>query len=82
MKKQIIIPAITFFILSFNMLFGQTSTDMNNQGLVKYKAKDYNGALADFNKAVALDARNEKALHNRGLAKYALKDLAGSIADQ
>ena len=82
MNIRNIISVIIFFLSGFSTLTAQTSAEMNNQGLVKYKAKDYAGALADFNKAVALDAKNEKALHNRGLAKYALKDFAGSIADQ
>ncbi len=82
MNNRIFIPVLLFFVLGFNTLAAQTSIEMNNQGLVKYKAKNYAAALVDFNKAVELDAKNEKALHNRGLAKYALKDYEGSIADQ
>ncbi len=81
MKRKIgLLLAFTFFI-SLQAVWAQTSTDFNNSGLVKYKAKNYPAALQDFNKAVELDAKNEKALHNRGLVKYALKDYNGAIQD-
>ena len=34
--------------------------EFNNQGLAKFKAKDYAGALQDFNKSIELDAKNER----------------------
>ena len=77
MKKIIGLMLMIVFLVSLNPLLAQTSVEFNNQGLTKYKAKNYEAALVDFNKAVELDAKNDKALHNRGLAKYALKDYAG-----
>ena len=68
-------------IAYFTPLQAQTSTEFNNQGLEKFKAKNYTAALQDLNKAVELDPKNDKALHNRGLVKYALKDYPGAIAD-
>ena len=39
--------------------------------IAKYKmnTKDYNGAVAECNKVLAFDAKNELALVNRGIAK-------------
>ena len=69
------------FALGLQPILAQSSTEYNNQALVKYKARDYNGALIDFNKAIELDAKNEKAWHNRGLVKFSIKNYEGAIKD-
>ena len=73
--------SLSFFILLFGQAFSQTSTELNNQGLEKYKSRDYKAAILDFSKAIELNQQNEKAWHNRGLAKYGLKDFDGAIQD-
>jgi len=54
----------------------------------KYKLKDYQGAMADFTKALSLKPLNEEELkswrnsfYNRGVTKYYLNDLAGACMD-
>jgi len=54
----------------------------------KYKLKDYQGAMADFTKALSLRPLNEEELkswrnsfYNRGVTKYYLNDLAGACMD-
>jgi tetratricopeptide (TPR) repeat protein len=81
MKNMIGLPLLFAFMIFNSPLYAQTSTEYNNQGLVKLNAKNYAASLPDFNKAVELDPKNEKAFHNRGLAKYALKDYEGSLKD-
>ncbi|HEX2683894.1 MAG TPA: tetratricopeptide repeat protein, partial [Ferruginibacter sp.] len=66
MKNTSVIMLLLACLLSTGSLLAQTSTEYNNQGLVKFKAKNYAAALQDLNKAVELDAKNDKALHNRG----------------
>ena len=82
MKNKNLLLTILVLLINLPCLLAQNSTEYNNQGLAKYKAKDFSQALLDFNKAIELDVKNEKAWHNRGLTKYALKDYKGSIEDQ
>jgi len=42
---------------------------------------DMNGAIADYGRAIALDAKSTGAYYNRGLAKRDKHDFAGAIAD-
>jgi tetratricopeptide (TPR) repeat protein len=42
---------------------------------------DLDGALADFNKAIELNARLAYAYNNRGLVKETKGDLVGALAD-
>ena len=52
-----------------------------NQGVEKYEAKNYQGAIDDFTKAVELRSRDAFSYRNRGNAKHKLKDYQGAIAD-
>ena len=55
----------------------------NNRGVLKAdKLKDVQGALADWNQAIALDPKNANAYYNRGVLKYGkLNDVQGALAD-
>ena len=52
-----------------------------NAGIEKISLRDYEGAIADFTKAIEIDPNFTWAYHLRGNTKYLLKDSAGAIAD-
>ena len=52
-----------------------------NSGIAKNDLKDYEGAIADYNKAIELDPDDTVAYLNRGFAKENLGDLNGACAD-
>ena len=52
-----------------------------NRGLAKHNLKDYNGAIADYTKAIELDPNNSLAYTNRGISKDILGDLNGACDD-
>ncbi|MFL0770746.1 MAG: tetratricopeptide repeat protein, partial [Prochlorococcus sp.] len=43
--------------------------------------KDYQSAIADYNKAIAINPQHALAYTNRGIAKELVKDLEGACAD-
>ena len=43
--------------------------------------KDYNGAIADYTKAIELNPNYANAYYNRGISKHNLKDYNGAISD-
>lgn len=53
----------------------------NNRGAVKRQAKDFTGAIEDYEQAIKLDPRHAKAFNNRGACKFNLKDYEGAIKD-
>ena len=52
-----------------------------NSGIEKLSDKNYDGAIADFNEAIALVSDFEKAFYNRGITKFEMKDYKGAVAD-
>ena len=52
-----------------------------NSGVDKYKQGDYQGAIADYAKAIEINPQDVGAYTNRGIAKNGLKDYQGAIAD-
>ena len=88
MKK--ILPLLIAFI-SFG-LFAQTTSPISssgiktadeyfNSGLLKQKLKDYDGAIADFSKAISLNPNDKEAYYNRGNSKLDLENYYEAIAD-
>ena len=60
----------------------QTSAvDYFNRGIVENANSDFEGAIADYNRAIELDPKYAAAYSNRGNAKQAKGDLDGAIAD-
>ena len=52
-----------------------------NSGVDKYEQGDYQGAIADYDKAIENNPQDEIVYLNRGVAKYNLKDYKGAITD-
>ncbi|MFA7625648.1 MAG: hypothetical protein WCZ17_01260, partial [Candidatus Kapaibacterium sp.] len=59
--------------------FSQKPESLVNNGIKKYLAKDYNGAVKDFTEALKVSPKLSAAYYNRALAKTELKDLKGAI---
>jgi tetratricopeptide (TPR) repeat protein len=58
-----------------------TPNDLVNRGLTKQEKGDFDGALADYEQALALDPKFIRALGNRANVKKERQDFAGAIAD-
>ena len=52
-----------------------------DQGLDKYDTGNYQGAIADFNKAIEIDSQNADAYYYRAYARDWLEDYQAAIAD-
>ena len=48
----------------------------NNRGIAKHDLKDYDNAIADYNRAIEIAPDYVAAYNNRGATKYALKRLS------
>lgn len=60
---------------------GASDDDLVNRGIEKAKNGDLDGAIADFNRAMELDPKNDAPYYNRAQAKKLKNDTAGAIAD-
>ena len=52
-----------------------------NRGISKYNAKDYEGAMSDYTKAIEINPKYADAYYNRGISKYDLENYQGAISD-
>ncbi|MBV8887365.1 MAG: tetratricopeptide repeat protein [Chroococcidiopsidaceae cyanobacterium CP_BM_RX_35] len=57
------------------------ANDLLRQGGDKYKKGDYQGAIADYTKALQLNPKSAEAYNYRGNARLNLRDKQGAIAD-
>ena len=55
--------------------------DYNHLGTTKFQRGDNQGAISDFDQAIAIDPKYAEAYTNRGVAKFGLGDKQGAIAD-
>src|SRR5689334_10807666 len=72
------------FIYAFSLIIishSQTVKKHNKQGIKFYYQENYEGAIAEFTKAVKLDSTSVDAYFYRGNAKELLKDYTGAIED-
>lgn len=53
----------------------------SDEGLKKYQAGDYAGAISDFDKALSMDANNYQALSNKGVTLAMRGNSTGSQSD-
>ncbi len=55
--------------------------DLVNSGIEKAQNGDLDGALADFNRAIELNPKDDAPYYNRAQARWLKKDTPGAIAD-
>jgi tetratricopeptide (TPR) repeat protein len=55
--------------------------DLVNRGIEKGKEGNFDGAIADFTRAIELNPKDDAPYYNRAQAKRLKKDAAGAIAD-
>jgi tetratricopeptide (TPR) repeat protein len=59
-----------------------TATNYISSAIDKYRRQDFQGALADINRAIQLDPKNAQAYDVRGVFKASeLQDIQGALAD-
>ena len=68
MRKVLIIVVL---IVGFSS-YGRTAEDYFNSTDSKYKLKDFEGAIADYLKAIELKPKLSEAYNNRGISKIKL----------
>jgi tetratricopeptide (TPR) repeat protein len=66
---------------SANIAVPRTPADYSARGLARQQKGDLDGALADYDKAIALDPRNLDTLARRALTKRDKGDWDGALAD-
>jgi len=59
----------------------ESGEDLVNRGIEKGKNGDLDGAIADFDRAIELNPKDDAPYYNRAQAKRLKKDTAGAIAD-
>jgi tetratricopeptide (TPR) repeat protein len=80
--KAILIATSLFFPLCcFAQTKSKEAAAYANSGIAKLKKHDFDGAIADFNRALQSDPKLAKVYVSRGLAKREKHDLDGAIAD-
>ena len=52
-----------------------------NSGVDKYEQGDYQGAVADYTKAIEINPQNASAYLNRGIERERVNDLKGACDD-
>ncbi len=68
-------------VLSTQAAHAQSADEFFNRGNAKDESGDYQGAIADFTRAIEIDPQDAAAYYNRGNAKDELGDYQGAISD-
>jgi tetratricopeptide (TPR) repeat protein len=79
--KNMRLLILSLFLLCGSNLLSQTAENWFLKGAMLYTLEDNIGAIADLNKAIAIDPNYALAYNYRGLAKNRLEDYRGAIAD-
>lgn len=77
MKQLFTILAFALFTASF----GQTADDYLNTGIEKHNAKDFEGAIKEYSKAIKADKDLKVGYYNRGICALGLKDFKSAKKD-
>ena len=81
MRTHIVLGAILLLALSAASNGQSTAADFFSHGLERGKAKDADGAIADYTRAIELDPKMAAAYVNRAKALNDKGDYVGAIAD-
>ena len=57
------------------------ATKSYNSGIEKYEQGDYQGAIANFTKAIEINSQDADYYYGRGDSKFELKDFQGAVID-
>lgn len=79
--KILSVSAIYLALLFLPPCWAMSVDDLLTSGNAKNAQRNYDGAIADYTQAIALDPKNAMAYHNRGYAKRDKGDNDGAIAD-
>ena len=64
-----------------NKANADSTVSFHQLGIEKAEGGDYDGAISDFTKAIAINPKYSKPYNNRGNAKSALNDKSGACGD-
>jgi tetratricopeptide (TPR) repeat protein len=59
----------------------QSAINYNNQGVAKFKVGNIQGAIQDYNRAIAIAPKYGESYVNRGIAKFKVGNIQGAIQD-
>lgn len=81
MKKVFV--SVMWVVLVFAIISGcsEDPQKYTKSGMEKLQNNDFEGAIADFNKAIELDPKNAVAYLNRANARFGIGDLDCAVAD-
>ena len=80
MKTSKHIVFFLFCISSF-CFYAQSAKEYYTSGNLKYKLKDYRGAMVDYDLAIGLNPKYLEAYNERGFSKDQISDFAGAVDD-
>ena len=83
-RTTAIVVALSVLALASPLITGCTkplADNSFNSGVDKYEQGDYQGAIADYNKAIEINLKDAITHTNRGNVKDDLEDYQGAIAD-
>src|SRR5215217_5545042 len=74
---------LTFFlaIALFTACTHRNYKYYSRQAATKFQAKDYQGAVDEWSKAINLKSNNAESYKRRGIARYELKDFENALSD-